>query len=221
MKIINQDKHINITYELSHLEEEYNAAKQNYEETKNPNFLNKIHELQPKMNNLRKMALEREKDEVARLDSDRVSQINKKTLEKQKLNDMNLLNRKKYREGEVIMNKRKDCKPVNLFDSGNLKQEENEQKNEEKDFFENTQMDSAQKNKIVMKLIQEKVKLFSEDIDQIVKTKKAKIKTRKDDEYMFEILKINPDIFATLVESHNLKLKSKGGKIISINEINY
>lgn len=40
-KIKNQDKNINITYELSALQEEFNAAKQKFEETKKAEFLNK------------------------------------------------------------------------------------------------------------------------------------------------------------------------------------
>jgi hypothetical protein len=224
MKIINQDKNINITYELSTLQEEYNAAKQSYDETKNLTFLNKMNELQPKIDNLLRMAERREKEETVKMESDTVAQINKKTLEKQKLNDMNLLNRKKYREGEVILNKRKDCKPVNLFNSGHMNKEDEEiTKSTENGLNRMTSfdpLDSAEKSKAVMRLIHEKIKHFSEEIDEIVKTKKQKAKEKKDDEYMFDLLKINPNVLRKLVESNNQRLP-KNMKIITLNDINY
>jgi hypothetical protein len=222
MKIINKDKNINITYELSTLEEEYNAAKQSFDETKNLSYLDKMNELQPKIDNLKKMAVEREKNETVKMESDRIAQINKKTMEKQKQIDMNLLSRKKYREGEVILNKRKDCKPVNLF-SGQFKKEEDLVKNEN-DLFKHTSfeaIDSTERNKAMIQLIHEKIKHFSEEIDEIVKTKKGKMKERKDDEYMFEILKINREVFGKMIDSHNQKLKSIDAKIINLNDINY
>jgi hypothetical protein len=213
------------------LEEEYNAAKQKYEESKDITYLTKMHELTPKIDNLHKMALEREREETKKSENDRVSQINRKTLEKQKLNDLNnysLLNRKKFREGETIMHKRKDCKPMNLFDAGYMKVDEENIKKTGDDGqvsqreFGDSKGDVLEHNKFTMKLISDKFKQYSGEIDEIVKIKKERTKKKKDDEYLFEIININPDEFSTIIETHNLKLKSmKNAKIISLNDINY
>ena len=123
MKIRNNDKSINITLKLSQITEEFNSTKEKYIETKDESYSKRMNELLPKIENLSKMAKEREREDLDKAYVDRIAQINTKNVQKHKLNDIenNMLHRKKKKEMNTAnLYKRRDCNPINLFDSGYL-----------------------------------------------------------------------------------------------------
>ena len=226
MKIFNKDKNINITYELSVLQEEYNGAKQQYEETKNVKFLHKMNELNPKIENLLKMKLEREEEELNKNQIDRIAQINRKTLEKQKQNDLSysMIHKKRQREDDIANPyKRKDCKPINLFDSGYLKKDETKTK---LDTTQNMSVDQEEEkvpvleHKVTLRDINEKLNHLSNKIDELVKLKKENTKPRNEDAYLYDILKIPQKQFIQMINTHNEKYK-KDYKLLTLDQIEY
>jgi hypothetical protein len=139
-KLKNKERNMNITHELAGLQEQYNAAYQKYTETNDEKtkkeFEEKLKDIKPKLEILTKIAAEREEEDFKKSEVDKIAYINKRNKEKQNVIDIqnSLLNRKKQREKVVNQYRRKDCAPVNLFDSGYLKKDEKEKdakKNEE------------------------------------------------------------------------------------------
>ena len=236
MKIKNQDKKMNITYELAYLNEEYNSAKQKYEDTNDESYLKRMDDLKPKVENLMKMAQERERDEQYRLEADRVSNINKKNQEKQRINDLknSLINRKKKRNNDDVVNpyKRRDCHPINLFDSGYLKKtEEKKADKKETEEKQNKEMDAdieftpqkkyENKQKTLSRL-QDAFKSLSNDLDDLYHLKKEKeVKQKSEDQYMFKVLGVGRNEVAHLVNLHNNKIQKDKYKILSLNDLEY
>jgi hypothetical protein len=63
MKIRNKDKSINIILKLSQITEEFNSTKQKYIETKDESYAKRLKELLHKIENLSKLAKERERED--------------------------------------------------------------------------------------------------------------------------------------------------------------
>ncbi len=123
MKIGIEDKSIDITLELSLITEKFNSAKQKYIETKDESYAKRMNELLPKIENLSKMAKEREREDLDKAYVDRIAQINRRNVQKQKLNEIqnSILHRKKKMEiNTANPYKRRDCNPINLFEGGYL-----------------------------------------------------------------------------------------------------
>ena len=82
-----------------------------------------MNELFQKIEKFSKLAKEREREDLEKAYIDRISQINSRNVQKQKLNDIekSMLYRKKKKEMNTAnLYKRIDCNPINLFDSRNL-----------------------------------------------------------------------------------------------------
>ena len=136
-KIKNKDKNINITYQLDLLTEKYNAAKAKYEETKDNQYLEIQNKVKPEIEVILKMKEEREKKESMRAERDLVTQINKKNIERQRMDDLkySLLNKKRQNKESDRYNpyKRKHCLPQNLYDTGYIKDKQDNEKKEKND----------------------------------------------------------------------------------------
>jgi len=157
-KLKNKERNMNITHELAGLQEQYNAAFQKFteaidEKTKRE-FEEKLKEIKPKLDILTKIAAEREEDDFKKSEIDKIAFINKRNKEKQNLIDIqnSLLNRKKQREKVVNQYRRKDCAPVNLFDSGYLKKEEKDPKKNEENNAEINIIGNSSNNLLEKKL---------------------------------------------------------------------
>ena len=85
------------------------------------------------------MASEREREDLEKADVDRIAQINRRNVQKQKLNDIknSMLHKKKKKEMNTANPyKRRNCNHINLFDRGYLnkpiiKKEHNDEKSDE------------------------------------------------------------------------------------------
>ena len=239
IKIRNKDKSINITLELSLITEEFNSAKQKYIETKDESYAKRINELLPKIENLTKMAKEREREDLEKADADRIAQINKRNVQKQKMNDIenSMLHRKKKKEMSTANPyKRRDCNPINLFDSGYLnkpiikaeaieekleEETQNQLKDEETNWKESEHTRSSKINGII-----KFVKDFSEDLDEILKYKYKKSKEDQgnfddDRKKFFQMLGINGSQLSDLVKYHNSKFEKEEYKVINLDQIEY
>ena len=196
-KIKNKDKNINITYQLDLLTEKYNAAKAKYEDTKDNQYLEIQNKVKPEIEVLLKMKEEREKKESMRAERDLVTQINKKNIERQRMDDLkySLLNNKRQNKESDRYNpyKRKHCLPQNLYDTGYIKDKQNNEKKEKNDKEEQKKEDkkqeSSQENKKEenemesslnygarrfqrMKEIEEKIKSMGNVLEEMIKKDK-------------------------------------------------
>ena len=81
MKIRNKDKSINITLKLSQITEEFNSTKQKYIETKDESYTKRMNELLQKIENLPKLAKEREREDLEKAYVDRIAQINRRNVQ--------------------------------------------------------------------------------------------------------------------------------------------
>jgi hypothetical protein len=123
MKIRNNDKSFNITLKISQITEEFNSTKQKYIETKDESYTKRMNELLKKVENLLKFGKRKRKGGLKKAYVDGIAQINRRNVQKQKLNDIenNMLHRKKKKKIHTAnLYERRDCNPINLFDSGNL-----------------------------------------------------------------------------------------------------
>jgi len=123
IKIRNKDKSINITHELSFYTQEMNYAYQKYIETKKISYAKRIRELRPLIQNLTEMAKERERENLEKVEADRIDSINKINVQNQKMEEIenSMLHKKKKKELNTSNPyNRRDCNPINLFDSGYL-----------------------------------------------------------------------------------------------------
>lgn len=244
LKIKHLDKNMNITYELTLLTDEYNSAKQKYEELNDKSYLVRMEELAPKIENLKKMHQEREREELKRSEADRVAQINKKNLEKQKLNDLrnSMINRKLKRDEIVNPYKRRDCKPINLYDSGYLKKndiskndkDESHEKNEAelKHNSEASGLDvdihfTPQKfykiKKQNLEQIQNAFKNLSNELDELYHKKKQHngLENKDESDFSFRDLGLDKNLLPDLVTNHNSKIQKDKAKVISLNDLEY
>lgn len=250
-KIKNKDKNINITYQLDLLTEKYNAAKAKFEETKDPKYLEIAQKAEPEIETLKKMKEEREKRESLRAEKDLVTQINKKNMERQRMEDLkfSLLNKKKQREENDIYNpyKRKHCLPQNLYDTGyikdkqeNLKNEkekkeeekkekEKENKPEEKEPDEFANLNYGARKFQRFKQIESKIKSMGNLLDEMMEKDKEKNSSSNKDENgdkgidlntFFNLTSINLTQFYKNVDEQNKKLTSDSKtKIITLADI--
>jgi hypothetical protein len=253
MKIQKLDKNMNITYELALISEEYNSAKQKYDEiVSRENLRDKaklsdeefIQEksdkelkntlkarmdiLLPKMENLAKMKQDRINQDINRAEEDKIYLINKKNLEKQRKNDLknSLLNRKNQREGiNANPYKRRECHPMNLFDKGYLKLEDQSVKKEEETHKEEQSMDieftphmlhKMKNDKLIQ--MEEKLKNLADELEALHSVKRQKI---EDDNIKFGLFGINQSELKMLMDSHNSKFQNRNYKIININDLEY
>lgn len=236
LKIQRHDKRMNITYELALVSEEYNSAKQKYDDTKNDKYLLRINELKPKLDNLTKMAQEREKDESNRAEVDTAALINKRNKEKQRLNDLkhSLINRKKNRDDPSINPyKRRDCRPMNLFDSGYLKKTEEKNDSEEKEIPE--QKNNLQEINIEFtpqfiyerkrRLMQQVEGAFLDGTKDIVQIHNRKISNENKNEenykFIFDVIGLSKADVAKLINIHNSRFHNEQFKMITLDEIDY
>jgi hypothetical protein len=147
-----------------------------------------MNELLPKIENLSKMAKEREKEDLEKAYVDRIAQINRRNVQKQKLNEIHnsILHRKKKKEMNTANPfKRRDCNPTNLFDSGYLykpiiKKEHNEEKSDEDSQLQLKDEETSFKesgHSINSKIYEIKkfAKDFSEDFDGTLRYKNNKL----------------------------------------------
>lgn len=243
-KIKNRDKNMNITYELGTLHEEYNATKQKYSETKSIEYLNKLNELKPKLEILNKMALDKETIELNKAEYDRTAVINKKNIEKQREHDKlhYLLNKKKNREKDALNPyKRKDCKPINLFDNGylnknvsTLEEEIKKQKiiieNQGKKFANEQETNEIQefRENRTAKLKRHLINFVTigDKFAEVIKQKKEKEifkgenNYNNEDKLLFSILGINKDNLRQITENNNKKLKvGSNTEVITVDQI--
>lgn len=231
-KIKNRDKNINITYEFDLLNEKYNSAKIKYEETKDEKYLEIAEKVLPEIQSLKKMKEERELRESQRSEKDLVTQINKKNLERQRQEDLkfSLIHKKRERDVKNVFNpyKRKDCKPMNLFDSGYVKNKANEESNDKnnihisneenmkKEEIEKDQDKADEENKQQhisvyqqMKNIEKKIKSLSGRLEEAMNNIKNNTSTSNDNidmKLFFSLANINKDHFDALVQNQNEKL---------------
>jgi RNA polymerase-associated protein RTF1 len=236
LKIQRHDKRMNITYELALVSEEYNSAKQKYDDTKSDKYLLRMNELKPKLDNLTKMAQEREKDESNRAEVDTAALINKRNKEKQRLNDLkhSLINRKKNRDDPSINPyKRRDCRPMNLFDSGYLKKTEEKNESEEKEIPE--QKNNLQEINIEFtpqfiyerkrRLMQQVEGAFLDGTKDIVQIHNRKISNENKNEenykFIFDVIGLSKADVAKLINIHNSRFHNEQFKLITLDEIDY
>lgn len=178
---------------------------------------------------MRKMAAEREEEDFKKSETDTVAIINKKNREKQKLNDMknSLLNRKKQRENISNQYKRKDCAPVNLFDSGYLNKKvknENIQTEEVKskqDDLKKEEYKPFGHNKAeLLKNLEESILKKSTEIDQIFINKKQKNEVNLNEkDPIFGILPIDENLVLNLIQQSNSKINLNDSRRYTLNEI--
>jgi RNA polymerase-associated protein RTF1 len=237
LKIQRQDKRMNITYELALVSEEYNSAKQKYEESKNEQYLMRMNELKPKLDSLMKMAQEREKDELNRAEVDTAALINRRNKEKQRLNDLkhSLINRKKNRnDPNINPYKRRDCRPMNLFDSGYLKKTEEKNESEEKEITEQKQDLKEINIEFTPQFIYERKRQLmqqvkgafvdvTKDLDEIYHKKKENLTENKkdDNKFIFDVLGLNKAEVAKLINIHNSRFHNEQFKVITLDELDY
>ena len=145
-----KDSTLNVTEELDRAMEQYQAMKEEYEETKNEiddkkkeNYFKKKKELEEDIKQLEKMKEERIKKAKMNYENDIVAKINEDIKEKRKMDEkISLLDKKRknaLNDKEHKLFKRVDCHPTNLFDSGKINVENlNLVKRETSDFIEGT-----------------------------------------------------------------------------------
>lgn len=249
-KIKNKDKNINITYELKILNERYNASIAKYEETKDEQYLKMAKSVLPEIESLEKMKEEKEKQVNLIAMKDRVSNINKKNIEKQRLEDLkhSLLNKKTERNENDMFNpfKRKNCLPMNLYESGclnddnnnNVEEEKKDDKKEEiKNDNENNEQEIESEKKepecygVVlfkqMQSIQKKIKGFGNMLEEMIeKDKKVNEDKKKkgedtfvDFDMFFSLANINASKFNDYIKEANKSVNSDGkAKILRLED---
>jgi len=193
-------------------------------------------EILPKLELMRKIAAEREEEDYKRSEMNSVAIINKKNREKQKLNDMKntLLNKKKHRENVSNQYKRKDCAPVNLFDSGYLNKkvkEENKEKDEAKIKEENREKEDQkpiQLNKAQMlRNLEERILNKKNEIEEIFEYKKSKENQlnyfnknyNNEKDIIFSILPFDQSMVYEILKQNFAKINNGECKRYSLNEI--
>ena len=238
-KIKNKDKNINITYELKILNERYNASIAKYEETKDEKYLKMAKSVQPEIESLEKMKEEKEKQVNLIAMKDRGSNINKKNIEKQRIEDLkhSLLNKKTERNENDMFNpfKRKNCLPMNLYESGclnddskpNEEEKKEDKKEENKNENDNEQEAEADKKEpecygVVlfkqMQSIQKKIKGFGSVLEEMIeKDKKVNEDKKKkgedtfvDFDMFFSLANINANKFNEYIKEANKAVNVDG-----------
>jgi len=174
------------------------------------------------------MAAEREEEDFKKSETDTVAIINKKNREKQKINDQknSLLNRKKQRENISNQYKRKDCAPVNLFDSGYLNK--NVQK-ENKPLVEKNRIEDPNKeehkaygmNKAeLLRNLEENILQKSADFDEIFEKKKLRTNGNSNEkDPVFSILPIDETMVFNLIQQNNNKINFNDSKRYTLSDI--
>jgi hypothetical protein len=197
-----------------------------------------MNELQPKLDNLLKMASDREKEESHKADIDRTAQINKKNAEKQRINDIKnyMMNKKQKRTGEEVISqyKRRDCHPINLFDSGYIKKEEVLEIEEEKNDKEMEVDDEItpgkiwERKKMVLNSLENAFKNVAGELEEIFNMKKEKELKEKEklkgneDSFMFKVLGVDRNEVRRLVELQNERLKKENNvKVLTLDDLEY
>lgn len=183
----------------------------------------------PKLELMRKIAAEREQEDLKRSETDRVAIINRKNKEKQKINDMKntLLNKKKQRENISNQYKRKDCAPVNLFDSGYLnKKVKNESKTAEEEKGKNEERIIDEQKPLglnkaqLLKNLEERIIQKSRDIDEIfMKRKNTSNYSFNENDIIFSILPFDKKFVLELIKQNNIKINLVDSKKYTLNDI--
>lgn len=178
---------------------------------------------------MRKIAAEREEEDFKKFENDTVAIINKKNREKQKLNDIknSLLNRKKQRENISNQYKRKDCAPVNLFDSGYLnKKVKNqtkpleEEKNTNQEAVKEEQKNFALNKAELLRNLEENILKKSSELDQIFSKRKSKIDGNLNEkDPIFTILPIDETLVLNLLNQNNNKINFSDSRRYTLNDI--
>jgi hypothetical protein len=187
-------------------------------------------EILPKLELMKKIAKKREEEDYKKSEMNTVAIINKKNREKQKLNDIKntLLNKKKHRENISNQYKRKDCAPVNLFDSGYLNKklkEENKGKEDIKIKEENKEKEdqkTIQLNKAQLLInLEERILAKSNEFDEIFINKKVKDENEINNEkqIIFSILPFDQSMVYDIIRQNNLKINLTEYKKYTLNEI--
>lgn len=178
---------------------------------------------------MRKMAAEREEEDYKKSEMDTVAIINRKNREKQKLNDMknSLLNRKKQRENISNQYKRKDCAPVNLFDSGYLNKKiksENKPSEEEKNISEEANKEEFKAyglNKAeLLRNLEENILKKSAEFDEIFANRKLRQHgSSSEKDPVFSIFPIDETLVLNLIQQNNNKINLNDSKRYTLNDI--
>ena len=175
-----------------------------YEETKEEKYLKTMTELTPKITNLNKMAQDRDKEDNLKADNDIVYQINKKKLERQKLNDIARLGKKHKREDHKTDASKNAMSQEELFYSLTPKE----------------RYDRKFKN---VNELKKQLDYYGNELE-ILFQKKNEIesqKTKKREDIFFEILGIDITKLSQLVIQHNKKFNKEEYKIVNLDTLDY